>query len=145
MYRDINVVIVSGKQQRDSGIHIHVSISPKLPSHPGCHITWSRVPLAVQWILPPHLKQAATSPLLDTHTLFYSKTFSVIQGWWLSHSVVSESSDPMDCSLPGSSVHGISRARIPGWFAISFCRGLIHISCTAGRFFTTESPGKQWC
>ena len=27
--------------------------------------------------------------------------------WKWSHSVVSDSSDPMDCSLPGSSVHGI--------------------------------------
>ena len=31
--------------------------------------------------------------------------------------------DPMDCSLPGSSVHGISQARIPEWLAISFSRG----------------------
>ena len=29
----------------------------------------------------------------------------------------------MDCSLPGSSVHGISQARIQEWFAISFSRG----------------------
>ena len=32
-------------------------------------------------------------------------------------------SDPMDCSLPGSSVHGISQARILEWVAISFSRG----------------------
>ena len=31
--------------------------------------------------------------------------------------------DPMDCSLPGSSVHGISQARILEWFAISYSRG----------------------
>ena len=31
--------------------HIHVSFFPKLPSHPGCHITLSRVPCAVQWVL----------------------------------------------------------------------------------------------
>ena len=29
----------------------------------------------------------------------------------------------MDCSLPGSSVHGISQARILEWVAISFSRG----------------------
>ena len=29
----------------------------------------------------------------------------------------------MDCSLPGSSVHGILQARIPEWVAISFSRG----------------------
>ena len=31
--------------------------------------------------------------------------------------------DPMDCSLPGSSVHGISQARILEQVAISFSRG----------------------
>ena len=31
----------------------------------------------------------------------------VEQWWWFSHSVVSDSCDPIDCSLPGSSVHGI--------------------------------------
>ena len=31
--------------------------------------------------------------------------------------------DPMDCGPPGSSVHGISRARILEWVAISFSRG----------------------
>ena len=29
-------------------------------------------------------------------------------------------SDPMDCSLPGSSVHGIFQARVPEWVAIAF-------------------------
>ena len=31
--------------------------------------------------------------------------------------------DPMDCRPPGSSVHGISQARILEWVAISFSRG----------------------
>ena len=31
--------------------------------------------------------------------------------------------DPMDCSLPGSSVHGIFQARILKWVAISISRG----------------------
>ena len=31
--------------------------------------------------------------------------------------------DPMQCSRPGSSVHGISQARIPEWVAIFFSRG----------------------
>ena len=29
-------------------------------------------------------------------------------------------SDPMDCSLPGSSIHGIFQARVPEWGAIAF-------------------------
>ena len=37
--------------------------------------------------------------------------------------VVSDFLCPMDCSLPGSSVHEISQARILEWIAISFSRG----------------------
>ena len=29
-------------------------------------------------------------------------------------------SDPMDCSLPGSSIHGIFQARVLEWCAIAF-------------------------
>ena len=43
--------------------------------------------------------------------------------WWLSHRVVSDSCDPMDYSLPGSSVHEISQARILEWVGISYSRG----------------------
>ena len=49
--------------------------------------------------------------------------------------------NPMDCSLPGSSVHGISQARILLCVAISFSRespwprDRIQVSCIAGRFF----------
>ena len=56
--------------------------------------------------------------------------------------------NPMECSLPDSSVHGISQARVLEWVVISFSResswprDRTHISCLAGRFFTTESPGK---
>ena len=65
-----------------------------------------------------------------------------------SRSVVSDSCDPMDCSPPGSSVHAIFQARILEWVAISFFRGSswprewTRVSCFAGGFFTTESPGK---
>ena len=55
----------------------------------------------------------------------------------------------MDCSSPGSSVHGILQARILEWAAISFSRGSpwprggIWVSHTAGRLFTAEPPGKH--
>ena len=55
----------------------------------------------------------------------------------------------MDDSLPGFSVLGISQVRILGWAAISFSRGSshprsrTHVSCLAGRFFTTEPPGRE--
>ena len=37
--------------------------------------------------------------------------------WKWSHSVVSNSSDPMDCSPPGSSVHGIFQTKVLEWGA----------------------------
>ena len=40
-----------------------------------------------------------------------------------SHSVVSDSCDPMVCSPPGFSVHGISQARTLEWVAIIVSRG----------------------
>ena len=49
--------------------------------------------------------------------------------------------DPVDCSPPGSSVHGILQARILEWVAISFSRGSsqprdrIQVSHIAGRHF----------
>ena len=61
--------------------------------------------------------------------------------------------DPMDCSPPGSSVHGILQTRILEWVAISIFSGSsrptyqILISCISCigrqvlRFFTTEAPG----
>ena len=33
--------------------------------------------------------------------------------------------DPMDCSLPGSSGHGIFQARVLEWGAISFSEGVL--------------------
>ena len=53
--------------------------------------------------------------------------------------------DPMDYSLPGSSVHDIPQARILEWVAISFSRGSSQhrdrapVSCIAGGFFTRRA------
>ena len=60
--------------------------------------------------------------------------------------------NPMDCSPPGSCVYGIHQTRILEWVAMPFSRGSswlrdrTHIcsSCIAGRFFTTELPGKPY-
>ena len=66
--------------------------------------------------------------------------------------------DAMDCSQPGSSVHGISQARILEWVAIFYSRGCsptqeshsqsLASPALAGGFFTTLPPGKpvpQFC
>ena len=36
-------------------------------------------------------------------------------------------SDPMDCSLPGSSIHGIFQARVLEWIAIAFSVNIVSI------------------
>ena len=60
-----------------------------------------------------------------------------------------------DCSLPGSSVHGIYWARILAWVATPFSKGAsrprnwTQVSYTAGRFFTVwatrEAPSWYRC
>ena len=62
--------------------------------------------------------------------------------------------DPIDCSPPGSSIHGIFQARVLKWVAIAFSRLLSsmwnlprprisYVSPTlASGFLTTEPPGK---
>ena len=62
--------------------------------------------------------------------------------------------DPMACSPPGSSVHGISKARILKWVAISFSRRSSHprdqthmscVSCIVGGFFIHWAIRKAPC
>ena len=54
--------------------------------------------------------------------------------------------DPTDCSLPGSSVHGILQARILQWVAMPSSRGSSQprdwtpVSCIASEFFYQQSP-----
>ena len=53
--------------------------------------------------------------------------------------------DPTECSLPGSSVHGIPKARILEWVAIPFSRGSSPprdptlVSCFVCRVFTIRA------
>ena len=60
---------------------------------------------------------------------------------------------PMNCSLPGSSVHGISQARRLEWVVIFILQGIpdpgikpasLVSPALAGRFFTTEPHGKPY-
>ena len=58
--------------------------------------------------------------------------------------------EPMDCRLPGSSVHGILQARILEWLAMPFSRGSTWprdqtlVSHIAGRFFTIWATQETW-
>ena len=102
-------------------------------------------------VLPLEPGRVTIAPTSAPLSLFFkviishsSLSFALVQS--LSH--VQHFCDSMNCSPPGSSVHGISQARILEWVAISFSkgssqpRGQTCISCLAYRFFTTEPPGK---
>ena len=58
--------------------------------------------------------------------------------------------DPVDCSPPGSSIHGILQARILEWVAIFFSRGSsrprdqTQVSRIAGRHFNLWATIKSW-
>ena len=70
---------------------------------------------------------------IHTHTLHLSigSWSSLDCCWCLVTKLCLTLCSPMDCSLPGSSVHGIFQARILEWVAISFSRSswdaLMHI------------------
>ena len=80
--------------------------------------------------------------------LFWKHHLPYLPSWkkWKKVLLVTQSCpalyNPMDCSPPGSSIHGILQARLLEWVAILFCRGSsqarnqTHISCIAGRLFT---------
>ena len=62
-------------------------------------------------------------------------------------------SNPLDCSLPGSSIHGILQAGILEWVAMSSSRGPFQLrnqthvycsSCLAGGFYTSEPLGQSY-
>ena len=75
-------------------------------------------------------------------TLYKHLLFLFVVVYPLSH--VQFFCDPRDYSLPDSSVHGVSQAKILEWVAISFSRGSsqpkhqTRVSCIAGGLFTTE-------
>ena len=62
---------------------------------------------------------------------------------------MSDSCNPMDSRLPGSSAHGILQARILEWIAIPFSRGSsqprdqTRVSHIAGRFFTVWDTSRR--
>ena len=90
--------------------------------------------------------QELNQGLLHCRQIPYQLTTREAQIMTVQFSLVAQSCptlcNPVDCSLPGSSVHGIIQARILEWVAISFSRGSsrpggrTQVSCFAGGFFT---------
>ena len=73
------------------------------------------------------------------HTLKKWKSLNPV---WLFATLWTAACDPMDCSLPGSSVHEILQTRIQEWVAIPFSRrssqprDWTQVSHIVGKFFT---------
>jgi len=72
-------------------------------------------------------KPERKTPIQYTNAYIWQRVFCLGFPLW-SRPVVSDSCNPMDCSLPGFSVHGIFQARILEWVAISF-----------SKFYSTQS------
>ena len=122
---------------------IHILLKVKVKSH-SC-VRLFETPWTVAHQAPPSMKFSRQEywsglpfPSLGTysyvaHTLKFSLSLYVCI---LSHSCLTLY-DPLDCSPPGSSVHGIFQARILKWVSISYSRGSswprnqAHISCVS--------------
>ena len=104
--------------------------------------------------------QGTISELKISAVLFIILIFKEMKAWGFGHwakghlhsCLVAQSSptlcDPMDCSPPDSSDHGILQTRILEWVAVPSSRGSSQprdwtwILCTVGGYFTVEPPGK---
>ena len=96
------------------------------------------ITLKKDWYLPFSFlyNKSSKSTLYYTLCMHMCSVVSLLQPHWL--------------HPPGSSVHGISQARVLERVVISFSRDLPHPGTEpvspawAGRFFTTEPPGKPY-
>ena len=88
------------------------------------------------WLHSSLLVSADSHPIMQMYQLNRSPVCAFSRIWLFC--------DLVDCSPPGSSVHGIYQARILEWVAISFSRGSswlrdrTWVSCITGRFFTAQ-------
>ena len=117
-------------------------------------LEWVAVPFSNAWKWKVKVKllsrvQLLATPRTSAHQAPLSMGFfqARVLEWGaiaFSDKYIYDSCNPMDYSLPGSSVHGIHQARILEWVAIPFSRGSSRprdwtwVSCIAGRFFTTR-------
>ena len=114
------------------------------------HVNWKKLVVYqyVNFLLDPKWNEVMC---LDKYTITYTWVHThflmpFVRVLWMKWSEVAQSCptlcDPTDCSLPGSSVHGIFQARVLEWVAISFSRGSswprdrTWVSCIVGRCFT---------
>ena len=88
-------------------------------------------------------------------TVFKDHSMLLLCCCWLVAQLCPTLCDPLDCSLPGSSIHGISQGSILGWLAVSFSRrsshprAQAHTSCLGRRVLypwaAREAPLCVYC
>ena len=116
-------------------------------------LTFQYLKLVHTLILLEMTEQREMKTYWSTPISLTSKGTDILIHWILRPDHVAQSCptlcDPMDCSLPGSSVHGIFQAIVLEWIAISFSsgssrpRGRTRVSHIVDRRFTIWAPGKS--
>ena len=110
------------------GLHLQACLSlgdSRLPL-PSCTLIWLS-PTSPHWLKSCHLM---IINYYDAATASDAVSYILLPNYWsvttlyTSYVLSPTLHDPMDCSPPGSSVHGISQARILEWVAISFSNNL---------------------
>ena len=93
---------------------------------PGKKLEWVAMPSFRGSSPPKDQTQVSYTSCIDTWVLYHwchlGSPVMKPQWWWFSCSVVSDSCDPLDCSLLGSSVPGILQARTLEWVAVPSSR-----------------------
>ena len=98
------------RSRRESDI-----LSLSIDAKDNCHIAWMEVEFRGEWI---HIYV-----WLSLFAVRLTITTLLIGCCCLVAKLCLTLCDPMDCSLPGFSVRGVSQARILDWVAISFSSG----------------------
>ena len=81
--------------------------------------------------------------MLNIEAFFYIVTTFTVLGMLFFSGCVPTCVYPVDCCLPGSSVHGISQARKLEWVAISFSRYLPDPGIKMESLLSPASAGRQ--
>ena len=129
-------------------ILLHAQLNTKANITMNTHISrFGKRRISVHQMLPyvsPHIFYYYPKLCVNHFLVFIVLSLAVVQ----SLSCVQLFVTPVHCSPPGSSVHGISQARILEWVAISssrrssWHRARTSVSHIASRFFTAVPPGK---
>ena len=87
---------------------------------------WSGLPFPTPGDSDPGIEHISCIPCTGEQILYLLSPLGIPLRWVCIRSVAQSCltlCDPMNCSPPGSSIHGIFQARILEWVAISFPRG----------------------